>query len=374
MITFDEILSSIKEYMILEGNDDFIVDLLLGTAISIELNRPVWLMIIAPPSSGKTELLNLLSVLENYHPLYNLTPRFLFSGHPNAQGGYMIRKVKEKGIVAFPDFTTVLSVNSKARNEIFNQLRVMFDCKAGLGTGIDTGKLKSWEGKIAVISLVTEKVEILKEKSTDLGERFLYYSYVPKYKEDKVFVRNDFNISNKENVPQIVKEFLDSKRIVLSKYSINSELKMFLIGLSKFIAIGRSTVQRDGHGREIAFIHRPEEPYRIMNVLSSLFVSMINLNEDIIRTKRILRKLAFSSIPMIRSNILYTIQNTNKLNITFDDIYASFKLSESRIRRVIEDLNAIGVLEVIPSGDSNKKHIKIAEKFHKYWKVVYKKG
>ena len=101
---------------------------------------------------------------------------------------------------------------------------------------------------------------------------------------------------------------------------------------------------------------------------------MINLNEDIIRTKRILRKLAFSSIPMIRSNILYTIQNTNKLNITFDDIYASFKLSESRIRRVIEDLNAIGVLEVIPSGDSNKKHIKIAEKFHKYWKVVYKKG
>lgn len=170
-ITFREIADNIKKYLILEGKDEYIIDLILATAMSIDTERPVWLMIVAAPSSGKTEILNILSKVKQVHLLYNITPRFLFSGHRDARGGYMLRQVKKRGVLLFPDFTTILSMNSRARNEIFNQLRVIYDGKAGLGTGIDEGKAKTWTGMDTVISNVTESIERIKNRQSDMGKR-----------------------------------------------------------------------------------------------------------------------------------------------------------------------------------------------------------
>ena len=275
MITFNEILTAIKKYMILEGQDEHIIDLLLATALSLELNRPIWLMIIAPPSSGKTELLNTLTKLENYHPLHNLTPKFLFSGHPLAQGGYMNRKVKERGLLAFPDFTTVLSLDSKPRNIIFNQLRVIYDGKAGLGTGIDSGNYNTWEGKIALIALVTEAIEKLKEKSSDLGERFLYYNYFSKELDEESFVNRQMNDPLKKFVPDSVLEFISSRTKLITQKSVSEEEIKWIFRLAKFIAYGRATVERDGYKREISNIHQPEKPFRIFTALEGLYKSLI---------------------------------------------------------------------------------------------------
>ncbi len=88
--------------MVMGPENDYIVDLLLAVALSKETDRPLWLMIVAPPSSGKTEMLRLISTNPEYHQIPSLTPRFLFSGHPTAQGGYMLREVGKKGILCIP--------------------------------------------------------------------------------------------------------------------------------------------------------------------------------------------------------------------------------------------------------------------------------
>ena len=135
----------------------------------------------------------------------------MFSGHTSAGGGYLIREVKEKGILIFPDFTTVL-VDSKLKRKIFNLLRVIYDQNAGLITGMDTGKAKIWKGKVVVIGLVTEAIEPEIESSSELGERFLYYKYNPR--EVTPFELRKFpkRMEAKNEVQDLVKEFLKTKR------------------------------------------------------------------------------------------------------------------------------------------------------------------
>ena len=373
--TYQNIKDSVHEYMILDKNDDHIIDLLLATALSIELDKPVWLMITAPPSSGKTELLNILSKLDNFHILLTLTSRFLFSGHPTAQGGYMIREVKDLGIIAFPDFTTVLSMNSKSRNEIFNQFRVMYDQKAGLGTGIDSGKFKPWEGKVAIISLVTEAIEKIKEKESDLGERFLYYNYNPRDLTNDEIQGFTPNESSRLNVPKKVKEYLSTVRDRISKVNLSKEDMNFIITLAKFISIGRALVLRTGYSREIDNVTSPEKPHRLTQALKNLFVSLLAINNDLERTKFILRRIALSSIPKVRLVILLEWEKSSNELVTLDYFQTKiYKYSDTKVRRTVEDMVAQKILySMVLSSKDNTLYYKFSDKFLELWKVVINK-
>ena len=368
-ITFDNILSNIKQYMILDKENEYIIDIELATALSIELNQPIWIMVIAPPSSGKTELLNILSGLDNFHTLYTLTPRFLFSGYAPAQGGYMIREVKDKGILAFPDFTTVLKLNSKSRNEIFNQLRVIFDGRAGLGTGVDLGEIKFWEGKVAVISLVTESIEKIKETTTDLGERFLYFKFSPEEKDFSVIENFNINEEARLQIPSMVKDFINSKKEFVTRIEISKEVKEKIFYLSKFVSIARTTVERNGYGRDIIRIHKPEEPFRVMNLLSSAYKTLVTINEDERRTISVLRNLATSSIPDIRKSTIESIYKSGNQQVSIDEL--KYKLSETKIRRTVEDLVALDILTQTPTKKKNKFYYSINKKFRKYLEYKY---
>lgn len=366
---FDKIRIAIKDYMILQEDDDHIIDILLATALSIELDQPIWVMITASPSSGKTVLLDMLSGLENYHCLHTLTPRALFSGHPSAQGGYMIREVKEKGILAFPDFTTVLKLNSKSRNEIFNQLRVIFDGKAGLGTGIDSGKFKVWEGKVAVIALVTEIIEKIKETSSDLGERFLYFKFSPDEKDFSVIENFNANEEARLRIPQMVREFINSKKDLVIKKEISKEVKKKIFYLSKFVSIARTTVDRNGYGRDIVRIHKPEEPFRVINLLSSAYKTLVTINENEKRTISVLINLATSSIPDIRKSIIESIYKSENQQVSIDEL--NYRLSETKIRRTAEDLVALDILTQTPTKKKNKFSYSINKNFRKYLEYKY---
>ncbi|MHB9012511.1 MAG: hypothetical protein ACYC49_09875 [Ignavibacteriaceae bacterium] len=362
--SFNEIISEVKKYMILEDNNDYIIDIILAVSLSLELDRPIWIMITAPPSSGKTELLNLLSQTENFHKLHNLTPKFLFSGYIAAQGGYVPREIKDKGVIAFPDFTTVLSLNSKARNEIFNHLRVMYDGEAGLGTGMDLGKYESWKGKVAVIGLVTEAIEKIKEKTSDLGERFLYFNYYPKELTNEELQNFRPYQNAKKEASILVSEFLTIKKNDIQKIEIPKEDKNNIISYSKFISLGRAIVERSGYSREIEQVISPETPHRIIEAFTSFYNSLICINENRERTLTILRKITISSIPKVRMYIIKNILNHKKESLTIENIIeGSTKYSISKIKRTVEDLVAQGILKQERLKSGNIYFYKITDKF-----------
>jgi hypothetical protein len=351
---YDELIEMLKQKLSYNVTLHQTTDIMLAVALSIYEDQPTWIMIGAPPSSGKTELLKILGGLKKFYLISNLTTRYLFSGHPSANGGFMISTVKKSGILAFPDFTTVLSKDSNIRNEIFNQLRIIYDGKAGMGTGLDTGKAKEWQGKVAVICLVTEAIETYKEKTSDLGERFVYYSF-PSLNTEIDLSEFSNNIIDFSLTQEKVKELIRLKRNELKNVVISDKTKSFISQTAKLIAWSRATVERNGYSRQIEHVHHPESPYRLMKALLSLYKALVCINGDQIRTIQIIRRIAFSTIPLYRIRIIGNLQKSNSFPRSMKEITSLLDVSPSKVYRIVDDLCSLKILKK-QSTKGNKIH------------------
>jgi hypothetical protein len=96
---------------------------MLGTiAANLLPGDPVWLGLIAPASSAKTELLNSTSLPPYVAQLATLTPAGLLSGTPKKQrakdaSGGVLRQIDKFGILCLKDFGSVLSMRPDAKAE-----------------------------------------------------------------------------------------------------------------------------------------------------------------------------------------------------------------------------------------------------------------
>lgn len=359
-----EIVSDINKYFILDEKSDHIIDLLLATAISIELERPIWIMIVSPPSSGKTTLLKILSKLKRFHYIHDLTDKTLLSGHPLAQGGKLFTEIKKKGVIGFPDFTTVLSSNSKMKKKIFNQLRIIYDGQASLSTGIDTGKTKIWEGKVAVISLVTESIDQEIELSSDLGERFLYYRHAPKIVTPEELNNFHPHLEYQHIVQDKVMEFIEQKKSIITTITITDEERNNIYKLAKLISVGRAKVKRDGYNREVGQIHSPENPFRLIEGLTSIYISSLCINEDKERSFLIIKIIALNSIPVLRVRLISLIYSKSDRKVTYEYLRSKIAgISDSKIRRTIEDMTLQKIIKEETTDFKNTKLYSFTEDF-----------
>ena len=61
--------------------DPHLVEIVVATVVANRMGGdPLWMLLVAPPSSAKTELIRSLSLLSDVHLLSNLTPNTLLSG------------------------------------------------------------------------------------------------------------------------------------------------------------------------------------------------------------------------------------------------------------------------------------------------------
>jgi len=87
---------------------------LLGTVAANFLpGDPVWLGVVAPGSSAKTEMLNSVSSLPQVHKSGPMTLPALLSGTPKKQSaagtrGGLLREVGDFGIIVAKDFGSIL--------------------------------------------------------------------------------------------------------------------------------------------------------------------------------------------------------------------------------------------------------------------------
>ena len=109
--------------------NDTLVDIVVATYIANRLpGDPVWLIIIAPSSNTKTELLRSFYGHKNAYFISNLTPSTLVSGLKIDKGPEpsLLPKLNDK-LVVLKDFTSVLSMRSENQQEILAQLREAYD-------------------------------------------------------------------------------------------------------------------------------------------------------------------------------------------------------------------------------------------------------
>jgi len=160
--------------------DPGVVYLVLATVAANRLpGDPVWLLIIGPPSSGKSETLGALSGLPEVHYVSSVTEAGLLSGSPTREGGNatggLLRLVGERGLIIASDFATLLNEHGSTRNRIFNCLREVFDGRLIRRLGTGGGRNYAWEGHAGFMGACTEAVDSSAIDLGLLGERFCYY-------------------------------------------------------------------------------------------------------------------------------------------------------------------------------------------------------
>lgn len=332
--------------------------------------EPVWLFVIGPSGSGKTSVaINCLSSLPNTWVESNLTPRTFLSCAANGDENSLLKRIGS-GILAFKDFTTMLTKNPEQQAEIISQLREIYDGGYKSKTGV---KWQEWEGKLTVIAAVTPAIERAWLIHRELGERFLQVRWpngdARKIAEVARYQRGrEKQISTK--MRSLAKAFYDSAATTTPRLS--DEQGTQIEYWASATALLRAHVVRDSKGSKRTIIDTapPEEPTRIVKSLETVAVNHAALmnrkvNDD---DMAVAYRVSMDSIASKRSAIIQALPLDT--DISLSNLTETVQMAKDTIQWHLEELEAIGVVKMTGSDQIVGNRYSISSNFSTLWTPV----
>jgi hypothetical protein len=248
------------------------LDVVFGAVLANRLEgEPLWLFVVAPPGGMKSELLMSISQAPRIVATTSITPHALISGANFGPGSdpSLIPKLNNQ-VLVIKDFTTIMSMNSLAKEEIFGVLRDAYDGKTEKRFG--NGVVRTYESKFGIIAGVTHVVETL-SGNNPLGERFLKYQLrAPAGASSKVIRQAVSNLKNNDKMraelSDIGRQALDCE--VKGVPDISDAIIDRIVGLAQWVAYLRNIVSRDKYSGIIHFKPEHEVGTRIAKQLTKL--------------------------------------------------------------------------------------------------------
>lgn len=377
---YDTILATlvegVQEYMHLPDPAPFV--LLLATVAAHRIQGPlVWLMLVGPPGCGKTELLRTILGIPKLHMTSMLTEAGLLSGtakkevQKNATGG-LLRKIGPEGILVAKDFTTVLSMHRDERGKVLAALRELYDGKWIRHLGTDGGKEIPWEGRLGFVGAVTEAIDSHHSVIATLGDRFLYYrmaSIPGPAVARKVLDRDGFSDEAIADLKDTVAIAFD--QIDFSVPALAESEKDWLATVANLAALARSAVERDSYRRDITRVLRPESPGRLAGALGQLLraLSAVGCGPD--EAKRLTGRVAIDCMPDDRARLLHKIGGGTP-GLAIEQMRAGDGVihPETAIRRALEEMECLGIVERTKLDRANKEGWKMTATFRAMWQTL----
>lgn len=331
--------------------DPGLVHVTLGAyAANLLAGSPLWLLLVGPPSSGKTDILNSLRLLPCLHSAATLTEGSLLSGTSkrdrtkDATGG-LLRQIGDFGIIVAKDFTSVLSMHPEARCAVLAALREIYDGEWTRLVGTDGGRELHWEGKVAFIGGVTPVLDQHQGVMAAMGERFIYYR-LPSTDPEQQALRA---IENSGRSREIAQELADSvaqlfRGVILQRQERNSiaDASRF-VSLAALTAHSRSAVIRDARTREVELVPESEMPARLAQTLISLDDGLAVIGTNPAERWRLVCKVALDSLPALRRRALFAAIESD-VGLSAAEFAIRVQHPTTTVRRALEDLAAHGVL------------------------------
>jgi hypothetical protein len=342
------VLATFDRWLILENRTPLYA-ILGAIAANYMDGDPVWLGIIAPPSSAKTEILNALTKLRSVHTVATLTPAGLLSGTPtkdrkNGAKGGLLRDVGKFGIVVLKDFGSILTLRPDTKAEVIAALREVYDGVWTRVLGTEGGQKLHWAGKVGMVFAATQAYDDHTSINAGLGERNLLVRLGNGHagKQFHMALRHTGGAAKtmREELSEAVRVLFELPMADAPPLS-DSETKHLESIVTKIVRL-RATVVRDWRTREIENIHAPEGPGRITIALAQLRAGLCGIGLDPQIALDVVEKVAFDTAPPMRV-AAFSFLSPNKC--TTRELAIKMGLPTNTVRRVLEDLMCQGLAE-----------------------------
>lgn len=288
------------------------VDIIMATALSIYLpGDPVWLFLIAPAGSTKTELLRSFSG-EQIYSISTLTPQTLISGFKGSNNVDLLPKLDNK-VMIIKDFTSILSKKSEDQTAIFADLRESYDgyLEKSFGSGVGT---KRYQSRFGIIAGVTDAIDMYRIVHSLLGERFLKCRL---HTSAEAAINRAGDLAGQED--EMRKALAEATNGCLAYYAtrvkeqssipIEEQTHQRIKALSNITAKLRSEVARDRY-HKVLFQPQAEVGTRLAKQLLKLGQALAILYENIRMAEQeytFLLRIAEDSVPRQRMQLVLSL-------------------------------------------------------------------
>jgi Bifunctional DNA primase/polymerase, N-terminal len=352
--TIDATLAVFRRWLLF--NDTTPILAVLGAVAGNYLpGDPVWLGIIGPPSSAKTEILNSTSMLPDLVQAATLTPAGLLSGTPRKQRaagarGGLLQQLGAFGILAIKDFSSILSMHPETKAELLAALREIYDGAWTRHIGTDGGRTLSWKGKLGVVFAGTGIIDSYHAVIGSMGDRFLLTRLAPAPGKTQ-FVRATAHKGAavkqmREELAQAVAQLFASRRAEPTPIS-TEEIDDIGNTIALVVRL-RGAVERDRRTRELEAVYGAEGTGRIGLALERLLAGLDTLGVCREIALAIVKDVAMDSAPPLRRAAYECVDRCRSIETS--KVATTLGLPTNSTRRILEDLAAYGLIERQPQG------------------------
>lgn len=365
----DEIKKEIEKFYVIV--DPYIIEVIFATLIGnlIVPRDPLWTMLVASSSGGKSSLMAPCAGVPSVHFIDDLTEKTFLSGYKAGKKEVSLLKTIGNGVMCFSDFTTIISKNPNSKGEILSQFRLIFDGHFSKRTG--TGEI-TWDGKMGFLGASTPDIYFQLEQSRSMGERFLYYTIKQPTDAEIVAKQENVKLSSRE-IGDILKPFYngfitDVKDWVLDNglpdLKMTPEQRARVDRAAVFCVNGKTSIHLDyKSGRPDAMPNRPgvgRDRKMFDTMLHALQVmNCYNHNDNTLPVQDwmldIIDLSGWSSINRERRKILEILTSTpDALTATQIGASDNFGLQKEGVEKYIMPLFAVGLIKKQVNGNTHK--------------------
>lgn len=335
--------------------DPYPLYVMMGALVSnYAVGRAVWLMLVGPPSCGKSELLqSLMSLPQTFEGGSINGQAALLSGSRKKERGSdstggLLHEIGPRGCLVIKEFNSILSLPFEAMKGVLTAFREVYDGSWTRPVGSDGAHREKWEGKLAFLTGCTENIDQHQALLAMMGDRFLYYRYEPSdgWSEAYKALGQDDCENLSQTLQALVVEFAEeiglSWDIPPQLPALDQHDKTRLIAFAQIAARGRSSVIRSTYTHEIIQTSVGEYPTRLVKEFSQLLRAMRYIGVDDMDAWRIIGKCAFDTMPGVRRYCMLALFKGARLITKIAD---EVNVSQSTVRRALEELKIHNLVE-----------------------------
>lgn len=372
-ITFADVQAAYDDALLLADRN--LIRLIVASVLANQMDdAPVWLMVVAPSSGGKTAILLTLDDLELKpgkrvtHFISDLTENTLASGFKSSSGDAgLLNQMPYGGMMIFKDFTSLLTKRSESRDAIMGQLREVFDRKFDKKTG--NNQDTAWKGKVGALAGVTTAVHEYISEMSVMGDRFIMYApkMPPRMKLLEFIMEMRARGDVQEKKLLVAKEKVQGylrhciKYVGSAKMYMAQEDRVNLMQIADFATKTRSGIIQDDRTGRVKFVPEPEMPTRLIEQLLSIstILSMMREidgeeNTDLSHDDmQLLYKIAFDSIPIKRRWALKALAE-HPVGVTTAGLASKIGYETEVVKEWLAQLNALGICRRVKGGGSDQ--------------------